>query len=1144
MFSSWHLIVISIAYIGLLFLIAFLGDKYRSKLKDKSQSIIYALTLGVYCTSWSFLGTSGQVAEHLISHLPIYLGPIFLFVFAWPFIQRIIRVSLSLNLTSIADLLASRFGKSHNLAIIVTFVALIGTMPYIALQLKGIVYSFQQLQLGHTVVLWRFGLVVSIVLAGFTILFGIRHIDVTERHPGVMLAIAFESLIKLIAFIAVGLFVCFFLYDSPLDLWQQSNGVERLETALQTPNIFSMFGMLIIVMAAFLSLPRQFQVMVVELKSEKHTWLGRRVFPIYLLIFAVLAIPLGLAGDTLLGSQVPSDSYVLFLPLYEQQAWLTLLTFIGAISAASSMVIISSISLSTMLSNEVVFPLIFKITKTQHSDYNNFRVFLLNVRKALVLLVILSGYGVFLLVSPETLSSMGEVAFGAFAQLTPALIAAFYWRKATLVGAYAGILFGSMMWFMLNFLPQLGLYHHVFESDYLPVNTIATLLSLSTNVFALWLMSTVSRQSVQERVQAALFMNVKGQKVPLNRNKRNINIDELELLVSRFVGSAKAKDSFRGFNIEHDIKLLGQGEYKNVLYQHTENTLASVMGASSARLVLSSTLDGRTIELDELAMLVENVSNEQQQFSYSVLHSAIENAGEGISIIDNNLKLIAWNQQYIDLFHYPSELIYVGSPIESLIRFNVQQGLCGDGNENEQVEKRLRYLEKKGAHSSERVHRNGQTIRIEGNPLPDGGFVMMFSDITVYREAEKVLKEANLDLEARVAERTKTLERTNEALAIASAKAELAHAKKSQYLKACSHDLMQPIEAARLFTSALSEPKNLNEVQYRQIENIEHSLKVASSLITDLGDIAKIESGNIQPNLTAFALNDVFTALANEFNVMAEQQQVSFRVIPSTVWVTSDQHLLYRILQNLIGNAFRYASPGEIFLGEKVINDEVIIQVLDNGPGIPKEKQNEMFEQFTQLNNMSSISKGLGLGLYITQSLSEILGHELSLESDTDKGCKFSLTLDRTEVSFTPEVQPRYTIGFKDITVLCIDNDSAVLDGMIELLKMWECKVLSATTPKEAFRQLESHGDELSIVLADYQLDNNESGLILIQDIRAKLKKDIPSILITAADESGVQDKCESLDVGFMKKSIKPAMLRALMSSKLTQHLQHNYNQY
>ena len=308
--------------------------------------------------------------------------------------------------------------------------------------------------------------------------------------------------------------------------------------------------------------------------------------------------------------------------------------------------------------------------------------------------------------------------------------------------------------------------------------------------------------------------------------------------------------------------------------------------------------------LDELAVLVEDASSQRQEFSQNLLQSAIENASEGISIVDDELQLVAWNKKYLDLFDYPSELVYMGSPISALIRHNVKRGLCGTGDIESQVNRRLEFLRKGSPHSSERQQANGQTIRIEGNPLPGGGFVMLFSDITAYRQAEQVLKEANLDLETRVYERTLTLAKTNEALAKAHEKAEQAHLKKSQYLKACSHDLMQPLEAARLFTSALSEQSSLTTVQQRQVDNIDRSLKAANDLLADLAEIARLESGNIKANIQAFALNDLFEDLAQEFAALAIEQSVEFRLVASKVWVKSDRHLLRRIIQNLVGNAF------------------------------------------------------------------------------------------------------------------------------------------------------------------------------------------------------------------------------------------------
>jgi len=1145
MFPNWQLSALSIGYIGLLFLIAFLGNKYRHKIARKSQGIIYALTLGVYCTSWSFLGTTGQASTNFLSHIPIYLGPILLFVFAWPFIQRIVRVSLKLNLTSLADLLASRYGKSHNLAIMVTIVALIGTMPYIALQLKAIVYSFQQLQAEQTLVTWRFGLISSLVLAGFTVIFGIRHIDVTERHPGVMLAIAFESLVNLFAFLAVGIFVTFFVFDSPMDIWYKSGANLQLEQQLNFPNMMSMLAMLVIVMAAFLSLPRQFQVMVVELKDPKDTKLSRKIFPLYLLVFAIFAAPLGIAGQMLLGNSVPSDAYVLFLPWHQEQTWLTLFAFLGAISAASSMVIISSIALSTMLSNEIVFPYIFRASKTKNTDFDQFRLRLLNIRKVLVFLVILLGYGMFLMTSPDTLSSLGEIAFGAFAQLTPALVAAFYWRRASLTGVYAGILIGFSLWFLLNFIPQFGLYEQPFTDSFLSANTTVSLLSLTVNILVMWALSQISRQSVQERVQASLFLEWQAPKPLSSQKKRHVDERDLEVLVSRFVGEEKAKISFKQFQQGIVKKEVSQQDYNQQLLLHTENTLASVMGASSARLVLSSALDGRDIALDEIAVLVEDASSQQRKFSQNLLQSAIENASEGISIVDNELKLVAWNKKYIDLFSYPKELVYKGCPIKHLIRYNASRGLCGDGEISRQVEKRLDYLRNGSPHSSERQHPDGQVIRIQGNPLPGGGFVMLFSDVTAYKEAERVLKDTNIDLEAIITERTKKLEKTNEDLDIAREKAEQAHIKKSLYLKACSHDLMQPLEAARLFTSALSSQGNLSESQFRQVKNIDHSLKVANDLLADLGEIARIESGNITAHYTTFSISDLFTDLAQEFSASAEEYDVEFRVVYCKAWITSDRNLLRRILQNLIGNAFRYASSGKVLLGARIVNKQVSIQVLDNGPGIPLEKQEIVFEQFTQLeNNPNNASRGLGLGLNITQSLAQLLGHPLSLKSKEHHGCKFTVTITKAHRQFNIEIEkPVAKIGLKDVTVMCIDNDPDVLNGMIELLGAWHCNVLSADSFEQAKDVFSNHQNDIEIVLVDYQLNNNQDGLTLTKQLRETANHFIPAILITATTESDIEERTQKANVGFMRKLVKPAALRAMMSAMLAKKLQDNYSE-
>ncbi len=1179
MFSNWLLVSVSIGYIGLLFLIAYLGGKYRNKLKAKQHIIIYALSLGVYCTSWGFLGTTAQAANHSFTYISVYLAPILLFVFAWPFIQRIIKTSLQLKITSIADLLSARFGKSQNLAVIITLVVLIGTMPYIALQLKAIIYSYQILQETQDLPIWQLGLIVSIILAVFTIIFGVRTIDITERHPGVMIAIAFESLVKLIAFLFVGLFVCFVIYDSPMDIWQLSKDQMNIEKQFEFTSLVGMFGMLIIVMSAFLCLPRQFQVMFVEIKEQKLSSMARWLLPVYVLIFAFFAGPLGLAGNLNYGNSLEADAYVLFLPAFNGQVWLSLFAFLGAVSAASSMVIVSTIALSTMLSNEIVFPLMFKFSSQQRHDFNHFQSQLLLIRKALVLFVIFLSYGLLLLSPPDTLSSLGEVAFGAIAQIGPALFVAFYWRKATLAGVLVGISSGFIIWALFNLLPQLGIYNHPLTESDLPKTTVITLIGLLVNIISLWLVSLLTRQSIREQMQSKFFYKdrIKTQwSLPI---QPKVDIVELEFLVARFIGQEKAQQCFQQFKGSDNSK--SNKKFNEAILFHAENTLARVLGSASAKLVTSFAISGQGMAFDQVAKLVEDNSTQQLEFSRTVLQSAIENVSEGISVIDSELKLVAWNKQYLDIFNYPDNFIYIGCPISQLIHFNLSQQGYFFKDIALQVEKRIQFIQAGSRHNSEYKLKNGKNIHIEGNPIPGGGFVMIFSDITKYRQTEKVLKDENTDLETRVRFRTAELEQANMELAQANfelaqaqAKAEQAHVKKSQYLKACSHDLLQPLSAARLFASAVSLSPRVTSEERDQIKQIDNSLEIANSLLLDLNEIARIESGNIIPNIEPIEVKQLFNMLTNEFNALTDEYQIEFHCKTSKLFIASDITLLARIIQNFLSNAFRYAHTGKknkinkVLLGCRRQGNELCIQVFDNGPGIPLSKQKQVFEQFTQLNTINSIGpKGLGLGLNIAQSLAQILNHKINLESQSGFGCLFSINVPVTKSIIKKEqTPPTASMNLQGVGVLCVDNEQAILDGMSQLLGAWQCKVFTAINAQQAKDIYKKHEDEIDILLVDYQLIEGEpeeiaidldilmnensakhrsidkiNGIELIEKLRLMSQYSLPAVLITATTDENLMALAKQHNISYLRKIIKPLALRALISSLLTKELAKNY---
>lgn len=1161
MFANWLLISVSVGYIGLLFLLAHFGGKYFQRLTSIQHSVIYALSLGVYCTSWGFLGTAAQAAQGSFTYFSVYLAPILLFTFCWPFIQRIIKVCLALNITSIADLLSARYGKSQRLAIVITFVALVGTLPYLALQLKAIVFSYQILRLDQDFPAWVIGLIVSAILAGFTILFGVRTIDISEKHPGVMIAIAFESFIKLIAFICVGLFASYFVFESPIEIYNLSLDNINLEEQFKAESLIDMFGLLIIVASAFLCLPRQFQVLFVEIKELKHGMFSRWTISGYILIFAILAAPIGLAGHLQFGHSLPTDAYALFLPAANGQLWLSLFSFIGAVSAASSMVIVSTIALSTMLSNEIVFPFMFKYSKKQQLDFTEFQTQLLRIRKFLVLFVIILSLILLLLSPPDTLSSLGEVAFGAIAQIGPALIAAFFWRRSTLSGVLAGVIVGFSIWFTFNFLPQFGAYNHLFIDSQLTPTTVVTILGLMANILVMYVVSVSTRQSLREQIQSKHFYQQKESTQWLLPRQAKVDRHELEFLVGRFIGNDKAALSFEIFS--NTNQSLSTKDYDEALIAHAETTLAAVLGSASAKLVTSFAMNSQGLPFDRVAQLVEENSHQQLEFSRNVLQSAIENASEGISVIDGELNLVAWNQRYLDIFNYPEEYIYIGSPISQLIHYNLSQQPNFTGNINEQVQKRLNFIRQGSRHSSERRLDSGLSIHIEGNPIPGGGFVMIFSDITGFRQTEKYLKEENDDLEIRVLERTLELEQTNaqlekanKELAQARYKAEQAHFKKSQYLKACSHDLLQPLSAARLFSSAITLSNRISEHERMQIQQIDNSLEIANNYLLDLNEIARIESGNISPNLQSISVRHLFSILEGEFKALAAKHNVEFKIVYSSRHILSDITLVTRIIQNFLSNAFRYCDKGKVLLGCRITKDTLDIQVWDTGPGIAKDQQQHIFEQFAQLATKSIGSKGLGLGLNIAKSLASLLNHQIKLKSTVDKGSMFSLSTPIAHSTHEDKKPIKSIASMQNIKVLCIDNDEAILRGMTDLLSAWKCDVYTAHSAEQALTLFKEHNNKFDFLLVDYhlsefsvELDNSSAnsqaihydGLALINRLKQLSNYPLPAILITATMDEDIKIRAQQAGVGYLRKIIKPIALRALMGSLLAKTLEENY---
>ncbi|SEJ02252.1 Na+/proline symporter [Pseudomonas linyingensis] len=646
------ILLTSCAYLGILFAIAYWGDKRA----DAGRSIIanpyiYALSMAVYATSWTFYGSVGRAAASGVGFLPIYLGPTLMAALFWLVLRKMIRISKANRITSIADFIAARYGKSALLGGLVTLIAVIGVIPYIALQLKAVSSSF--------LILWQYpeilmpnqgqalgplqdtALYVALLLALFTIVFGTRHLDATERHEGMVAAIAFESLVKLLAFLAVGIFVTFGLYHGFADLFAQAArlpDIDRLLTLGGPAGTYGSWASLIFLsMLSILFLPRQFQISVVENVNENHLAKAIWLFPLYLLAINVFVLPITFAGLMQFpAGTVDADAFVLTLPMAHSQEALALLVFVGGLSAATGMVIVETIALSTMICNDLVMPLLLRWKAFGLAQRHDLSGLLLGIRRGAILLLMLLGYLYYRAAGEAyALVSIGLVSFAAVAQFAPAMLGGMYWKQGTRAGALSGLSLGFLLWAYTLLLPAFA------KSGWLPLSFIeqgplaiawlkplalfgltgldeighSLFWSLLGNLGAYVGVSLFGRQSSREHAQALLFVDafkVAGRGSSLWRGSASVS--EVIALVGRFLGPARAAEAFAGYAAQLGLASSAELVPDADLVHFAEQQLAGAIGTASARVMLASVVQEEPLGMDEVLGILDEAS---QVLAYS-----------------------------------------------------------------------------------------------------------------------------------------------------------------------------------------------------------------------------------------------------------------------------------------------------------------------------------------------------------------------------------------------------------------------------------------------------------------------------------------------------------------------------------------------
>jgi Na+/proline symporter/CheY-like chemotaxis protein len=1157
MLQGWIVIAVALVYIGLLFVIASYGDRTRGLGRD-GRLLIYPLSLAIYCTSWTFFGSVGLASRTGFDFLTIYIGPALLIGLCSPLLIRIIRLAKAHNITSIADFIAARYGKGQAVAATVALIAIVGTIPYIALQLKAVSSSLETI-LAHVAadsaashpLFGDIALFVALSMAAFAVLFGTRHIDATEHQDGLMLAVAAESIVKLFAFLAVGIFVTFWMFDGPLALFNEA--MQRPSTAAifsREPRIDTLIAMTLLSFVAFILLPRQFHVAVVENNNEDEVRRAVWLYPVYLVLINLFVVPIALAGLlTFPAGKVDSDMFVLALPLQSGSILFTIIAFVGGLSAATAMVIVESVALSIMVSNDLIIPFVLQRREQLLSGRENIGSLLLTVRRIAIFAILLLAYVYYRSAGEAQLASIGLLSFAAVAQLAPAFFGGLLWRRATAAGAIAGMTAGFLVWAYTLLLPTLsdigvvgqriltdgpwGISmlrpQHLFGLE-MPPLVHGVIWSLLVNVLSYIGFSLYRTPSPIERLQANTF--VPSDLTPIAPSFRlwrsSVTVEELTTTIARYLGEERTRSAFESFATAQRISLEAKDDADFRLVRYAEHILASAIGGASSRLVLSLLLRKRTVSTKAALKLLDD-ANAAFQYNREILQTALDHVRQGIAVFDKDLQLICWNRQFGEILDLPPSLVRAGVGLADILRFNIRRGPHSGDQTEEFVSAQIERYVSSNEPFLERFA-EGVVIEVRANHMPDGGVVTTFTDITASVEAAEALERSNETLERRVRERTEELTRLNAALARAKGEADAANISKTKFLAAASHDILQPLNAARLYVTSLTERGSRED--RRLIDNIDASLEAVEEIFGALLDMSRLDTGALRPEFASFRIDELMRQIELEFAPLAATKGLDLTFVPCSLVVRSDRRLLRRLLQNLVSNAIIYTPEGRVLVGCRRRGDVVRIDVYDTGVGIPQSKWRDIFVEFHRLDQGAKIARGLGLGLSIVERVARVLGSSIELESESGRGSHFAVTVPRS--SDTPMELPARARQHADsgqlvgIAALCIDNEPSVLDGMETLLRGWGCDVLKAPSLALALTAISESSTIPNGLLVDYHLDQG-NGIEAIIALRRRFG-DMPAILITADRSPDVRELARSEGVQILHKPLKPAALRALLA--------------
>ncbi|MDZ4164753.1 MAG: ATP-binding protein [Smithellaceae bacterium] len=952
MFEGWLIFLCVLGYLTLLFLLAYYAERReRAGRSIVANPYIYSLSLAVYCTAWTFYGSVGKAATSGLMFLTIYLGPTLMAVLWLFFMKKVIRIAKANRITTLSDFIGFRYGKSLFLSGLFTIVAVMGIIPYIGLQIKAIIHTMTIIS-GETAGSAAAGLFITAILGIFAVIFGARRLDASERHGGLVFAIAFESIIKLLAFVLIGLFVTYGLYDGFSDIFSRIRDSEHSHLLLlgtgPATAYSEWFALLFLSMIAIVLLPRQFQMAVVENYDESHINKAAWLLPLYLFLINIFVLPIAFGGLLSEGSAEMADYFVLTIPSTYIEEHLALIAFIGGFSAATAMVIVESLALSTMVMNSLIMPTMIKF-----HELRGFPTLVLNLKRAIILGVVYLGY-LFAVSIGEYygLVEIGLKSFELIAQFAPAFFLGLYWKRASKAGAAAGLIAGFIVWFYPLILPDLlragviessGLIHRMVTSEMLNPESLfgikglgkwghSLLWGMLVNVSLFVGVSIFTRQSREEEIQALIVVD-SYQMVPYPTRGSSYKADDIENILAMYLGRSEATEAI-GMILSGKKKAKDELNQKEVFELRTEaeRVLAGAVGSSIAAIIFETKLILTEKEREDLSRTVKDMTENLQlsrrqlaeanrELSYlkAFSENIIESAPIGIATVDAHLRIKYWNNELESITGFKRAEAF-NRPITYLLDWLERDVFSLAGQREIIVQAPAQ-----------------QSFKINISPFkdPSGGFVVIIENVT----ERKIMAEQLL-----------------EASKLASI---------GKLTAGISHEIGNPLAS---ISSLVQELRSLKMDSAEEIDFTNDSLKVVNThiermvnIVRNLGDFARTSAAE----KTASSLPDILdrTIKLVKYDKRFKNIQLATVLEADIPQLMLNQDKIQQVFLNLIINALD-AMPegGSLNINMRSVDSVVEISFSDTGAGIDEAVLDRIFDPFFSTKTQG---KGTGLGLSI-----------------------------------------------------------------------------------------------------------------------------------------------------------------------------------